>query len=102
LIIAVKMGRCKMKKILLAIVIVLASVSLVIGGTATWTGKEIPVTASTGFTTKCEYAEGIIKFWRLTNGPCEQTVKTTNGGEIPKIGTTRSKVKGTKPITPLY
>ena len=96
------MGRCEMKRIMLAIIIVLASVSLVIAGTAAWTGKQIPVQAATGYTTKCEYAEGIIKFWRLTNGPCEQTVKTANGGEIPKTGTTRNKAKGTKLITPLY
>ena len=92
-----------MKRIMLAIVIVLTSVSMVIAGTATWTGKQLTVVASTGFTTKCEYAEGIIKFWRLTNGPCEQTVKTVNGGQIPKIETTtRSKAKGSKFITPVY
>jgi len=88
-------------KILLAFVIVyMASVSIVIAGAATWTGNQIAIPASTGFTTKCEYAEGIIKFWRLTNGPCEQTVKTTNGGETPKSGTTRGKAK-TKSTTPV-
>lgn len=91
-----------MKIIMLAAVIVLTSVTLVIAGTAAWTGRQVPVSASTGFTTKCEYAEGSVKFWRLTRGPCEQTVKSSNGGAIPKTGTTRSKAKVTKPITPLY
>jgi len=84
-------------RILFAVVIMhMLSVSLTIAGEATWTGGQISVPAATGFTTKCEYAQGIIKFWRLTNGPCEQTVQTTNGGETPKSGTTNSK--GKRPI----
>ena len=93
-------------RILLAIIAIVifhtASVSLAIAGTATWTGKQIPIPASTGYTAKCEYTEGLIKFWRLTNAPCEQNVKTTNGGEIPKTGTTKGKSKSTMANTPLY
>ena len=77
-----------MKKSVFTVVIVLVYATSAFSGTATWTGKQIPVAESTGYTVKCEYAQGLIKFWRLTNGVCQPTVKA-NSGEIPKTGTTR-------------
>jgi hypothetical protein len=67
-----------MNKIILAVLIVLTYATLAFSGTAKWTGKQIPIPASTGYTVKCEYEQGIVKFWRLTNGACQPTVETTN------------------------
>jgi len=81
-----------MKKIILAAGMVMAYATLAFSGTATWTGKQIPVSESTGYTVKCEYAQGLIKFWRLTNGVCQPTVNASNSSvEMPKTGTTRGK-----------
>lgn len=74
-----------MKKILFAAIIVLAYSTLAFSGTAQWTGKQIPVSASTGYTVKCEYAQGGVKFWRLIKGTCPATVEKDGGG-VPSTG----------------
>ena len=64
-----------MKKILFAAIIVLAYATLAFSGTAQWTGRQIPVPASTGYTVKCEYVKGSLTFWRLIKGKCPATVE---------------------------
>lgn len=77
-----------MKTAILAAIIVLAYSAPAFSGTAKWTGKQMPVPASTGYTAKCEYAQGLVKFWRLTKGACQPTVEsTTNSGPLPQTGT---------------
>jgi hypothetical protein len=72
-----------MKKVIFAAIIVLAYATLAFSGTAKWTGNQIPLPASSGYTAKCEYAQGIVKFWRLTNEACKPTVETTSGALPP-------------------
>ena len=81
-----------MKKIIFAAIIVLAYSTLAFSGTAQWTGNQIPVPASTGYTVKCEYAQGNLRFWRLTKGACLPTVEKSGGG-VPPTGTKFNPVK---------
>ena len=89
-----------MKKVILAALIVLAHATLAFSGTAKWTGKQMPVTASTGYTAKCEYTDGVVKFWRLTNGACQPAVETT-GGALPPTATKNKKDQRT-PLLKTY
>ena len=78
-----------MKQVLFATLIVMAYSTPALCGTAKWTGKQLPMPESTGYTAKCEYTDGVVKFWRLTNGACQPTVQATSGA-IPQIGTTKT------------
>lgn len=75
-----------MRTILFATLIALACSTPAFSATARWTGNQIPVSAATGYTVKCEYAQGAIKFWRLINGACPSTVEATSGTLPPGTG----------------
>lgn len=74
-----------MKKILFAAGMFLAYSTPAFSGTAKWTGNQVPLPPSSGYTVKCEYEQGIIKFWRLMNEACPQTVQTRGGAAFPTI-----------------